>query len=213
MADNVSPTTNRVLAAVIVLVSLAIVVLGAVIVRNVFVTPEAPRTAIDRDLEVAKQAVKAKPRDAQAHTDLGNVYFRMTNYEGAEIEFKRAISLNKMNLVAQFNLAMVYKVEGKNDLAVKELNKLLKKYPADDTALFRLGEIYFAQKNYDKAIGVFKRSIKFNPIQADAHYNLGRAYEKTGRRALAIKEYRQVIRYIPDHKEARAALRRLAKSK
>lgn len=213
MANNASATANRVLAILIVFVSIAIVTLGGLIVRSVFITPEAPRSAIERDLEQAKAAVRTKPRDAQAHSDLGNVYFRMGNYDAAEVEFKRAISLNKMYLVAQFNLAMVYKTRGKTDLAITELNKLLKKYPADDAALFRLGELHMEKKQYTQAISAFRRAIKFNPIVADAHYSLAVAYEKTGKRAAAIKEYKQVVRYIPDHKAARDALKRLSKKK
>lgn len=213
MATNSSATVNRILGILIVLASIAIVVVGGIIVRSVFMSAEAPRTALERDMEAAKAAVKAKPRDAGAHTDLGGVYFRMGDYDDAEIEFKRALSLNKLYLIAQFNLAMVYKAKGETDLAVKELNALLKKYPGDDTALYRLGEIYLEQKQYNKAIGAFRRSVEFNPIVADTHYKLGLAYEKTGKKALAVKQYRQVLRYIPDHAEARSAVRRLTAKK
>lgn len=213
MADNASPTANRVLAILIVLVSVAIVVLGALVVRSVFIQPEAPRTAAERDLEAAQSALRAKPRDAAAHTDLGNAYYRIGDYEAAAGQFKTALSINRLYLAAQFNLAMVYKAQERPDLAVKELNALLKKYPADDAALFRLGEIYMQQKKYDKAISAFQKSIRFNPIVADTHYSLALAYEKSGKRALAIKQYQQVLRYIPDHGEARAALKRLTKKK
>lgn len=191
--------------------SVAIVIVGGLIVRGVFLVPEAPRSAIERDLAAATAGVKAKPRDVAAHTELGSVYFRMADYDAAANEFKVAMSLNRTHLVAQFNLAMVYKVQHKNGLAIRELGSLLKKYPADDTALFRLGELYLEEKRYSSAISAFKQSIRFNPILSDAHYGLAVAYEKTGKRVPAIKEYRQVLRYVPDHADARKALTRLSK--
>lgn len=213
MANDTSATPNRILAGLIVLTTLAIVVVGGVILRDLVLVPEVPRTAIERDLETAKAALRAKPRDPEAHADLGSVYFRMEDYEAAKTEFKQAIRLNGMYLVARFNLAMVYKAQGKNDEAVAELNGLLKKYPADDLALFRLGELYLQQKKYRSAISAFERSIKSNPVLSDTHFELAATYEKVGKRALAIREYREVLRYVPDHAGARKALARLSKKK
>jgi len=202
---------NRILAVLIVFVGLAIAIVGGLVVRSAFIAPQAPRTAAERDFTVAQAKVKQKPRDAEAHNDLGNAYFKMGNYESAVAEFKKAMSLNKLFLVAQFNLAMVYRAQQRNDLAARELKALLKKYPGDDAALFRLGEIYLEERKYEEAAAAFRDAVKYNPIDADSRYYLALAYEKTGKKPAAIKEYKQVLRYIPDHKGARAALSRLGK--
>jgi tetratricopeptide (TPR) repeat protein len=204
VADRYSAIFKWIIAGLIV----AIFVVGLLITWSVFIKPKAPRSALERDLFVAEAKVKANPKDAQAHAELGAALFQLGRKEEALEAYKKALSLNPQGSGFHFGLGFIYRSQGKLDLAIKELKAENAIVPNHD-AYYYLGEIYKQRKEYDLAIEAYLNAIKTASYNADAHFGLATVYEMKGEKELAKKAYQETLRYVPDHQGALTGLRRL----
>ncbi|MDY7032646.1 MAG: tetratricopeptide repeat protein [Thermodesulfobacteriota bacterium] len=89
-----------------------------------------------------RAVMKLNPRHPDALFNLGYVYAVTKNYPRAERVYGRVVSLNPSYLdEALFNLAMVQKNQGKTDVCIKNLEKVLNVNPYNELAyryLYRL---------------------------------------------------------------------------
>lgn len=196
---------------IIVALIVAILVVGFLIAWSVFVTPQAPRSALERDLFVAQAKVKANPRDAQAHAELGAALFQLGRTGEAVKEYKKALTLSPKGTGFHFGLGLIYRSQGKLDLAIKEFKRENAIVPNHDV-FYYLGEIYKQRKQYDLAIEAYQNAIKTGSFDADAHFGLATVYEMKGEKELAKKEYQETLRFVPDHAGALAGLKRLGET-
>ena len=84
--------------------------------------------------------------------------------------------------------------EGKEDEAIKALNKAIEKYDRHAQAYERRGHINFHLKNFDDAIYDFSKSINFSPSNPEPYF--GRANVKKVKKDLkgAIKDFEMTIK-------------------
>lgn len=75
------------------------------------------------------------------------------------------------------------------------------------------GIIQYEQKNYDEAIKTFQFASKINYTNADACYWTGRCYEAIGKKDEALDYYYQAVMFDRNFDEAKAAIKRLKRSK
>ena len=83
-------------------------------------------------------AVKAQPKNANAHFDLGNVYLREKRYDEALLHYEKARSLGGLAVSRMdnyyFNLSVCYTGLGRMDDAVKSLEECIKVNPRHQEA-------------------------------------------------------------------------------
>ena len=109
----------------------------------------------------------------------GNKQFEKGNYTEAEVDYKRANSINP-TFEGKFNHAgAVYKQERWDD-ALKEYNALL-----DDSTDTRCSEVFYNQGNtlfkknsLKEAIEAYKSALRLNPDDQQAKFNLAYAQKK-----------------------------------
>ncbi len=82
------------------------------------------------------------------------------------------------NPMAHANLGLEYLRRGKNDEAIKELEKANKLDKKSIGIRFSLGLAYSEAKKYDKAQPIYEGIIKENPYHFLAQVNLGVLYQK-----------------------------------
>lgn len=84
--------------------------------------------------------------------------------------------------------------KGKEDEAIKSLNKAIEKYDRHAQAYERRGNINFQLKNYEDAIYDFSKSIDFSPSNAEPYY--GRANVKLAQKNIegAIEDFGMTIK-------------------
>ena len=91
-----------------------------------------------------RAVMKLNHRHPEALFNLGYVYAVTKDYSRAERVYGRVVSMNPSYLdEALFNLAMVQKNQGKTDVCIKNLEKVLKENPFNELAyryLYRLKE-------------------------------------------------------------------------
>jgi tetratricopeptide (TPR) repeat protein len=157
-----------------------------------------------------KDALSVNSDFAEAHNNLGSVFFRQNppNYAAACDEFKAAIEVDPGYFDARENYGMCLMRQGtilgdKGDLEKrKELYKesrshfirLLEMNPNNFNARHHLGFMDLQDEHFEAAEQNFKRCLEIDPENPVCSYNLGNTYLKTARCADAIQAFIGALR-------------------
>lgn len=151
-----------------------------------------------------RSVVDSDPKDYEAWSDLGMVYFIQKDFEAAENSYTSAIGVKADHIPALVNLGRVRLARKNNEGAVEPLEAALKADPKSATANYFLGEAYLALKKGSKAVGYLNEALKLDPMgMADAHLRLGALYNMAGYKDRAALEYEQFLHKKPDYPEAK----------
>jgi len=120
-------------------------------------------------------------------------------FDEAKEFFEKALSLKPDYSDANFQLAMLYNAQGKQEEMLKQLEKTKQVLPNDATVAFQLGAIYYEMKDYGKAKTEFERAIMISPNYANALYFLGLTYDQLGDKDMAIATFEQILVNNPDN--------------
>jgi adenylate cyclase len=141
-----------------------------------------PEEALDRAVELAKQAITRDDGEAWGHWALGAAYLKLGHFDQAIAEYEKALALNPndADVLAEtaFALAWVGRPEDgvANALAAIRLNP---RHP--DYYLWALGVAYYDARNYEQAaVTLASRkspNLKSNLYLAAAYGQMGRSSE------------------------------------
>ncbi len=104
---------------------------------------------------------------------------------------------------------------GSFDLAILQLDELLKQFPdhpINDDAQYWLAECYYGKRDYARAISEFEKVEKKYPksdFVTRALFKLARSYEETGNVARAKPIFERLVKDFPDSFEARQSTEKL----
>lgn len=98
----------------------------------------------------------------------------------AEQFYKTAIQENPNNLDASYNLAHLYLLQKRYDLAAKTYRDVLKRDPEDSDAYNNLGTVYERQGKAKSAAKLYLQATKTKKPVPAAYYNLARLYLEEG---------------------------------
>lgn len=123
-------------------------------------------------LMVASLAIAQNDRD---YVRSGNRLYRAKKFDKAEVEYRKAISVNAENPQAVYNLGCSMMMQQKDSLAINqferasqlETNKLRRA-----KSNHNIGVILQNHKMYDKAIDAYKKALRDNPNDDETRYNL-----------------------------------------
>ena len=127
---------------------------------------------------------------AEAHAALGaeKADFEL-DWQGADIELRRAIELNPNSALAHSFYANFYLVPlGKSEQSIAEIKKALELDPLSPIFNSYLGLDYFYARQYDKALIQYKKTIDLYPDFHITHYWLAWLYSQRGQFPDAITE-------------------------
>ncbi len=109
----------------------------------------------------------------------------------AEQLYKAAIRQDPKNADAQYNLAHLYFLQKRYDLAARAYRDVIKRDPEDADAYNNLGTVYERQGKVNAARKLYLRATKSKRPVAAAYYNLARLYLASGdeeRARLAVEK-------------------------
>lgn len=117
-------------------------------------------------------------QNAGAFISKGNQYYRQTQFDLAEGEYRKALQTDPENQTAQYNLANALQKQKKYDEAVQVLEKLYGS--VDDSKLksasaYNQGVAHTKQKNLETSIESYKKALRLNPDDKEARENLQKA--------------------------------------
>lgn len=98
----------------------------------------------------------------------------------AEVDYRRAISLNPKDEVGKYNLGTAYYDKEKNEEAMsrfKQAAEVATSKPEKHKAFHNLGNTFMNAKNYQGAVEAYKNALRNNPTDDETRYNLALAKE------------------------------------
>lgn len=123
---------------------------------------------LDESLRTVEKFLKESPDFAEAHNDLGVLYFKEGNKLQALGHYEKAVRLAPLNSTFRKNLASFYFVEmGWTDDAIAIYTDILTSYPSDIEVLAALGIISNAIGRPEEAGIFFRRIIELEPWNDD----------------------------------------------
>lgn len=167
------------------------------------------RPQVVKNQETFKSEVRTNPDDVNAHLNLGWTYYEQGNKDMALRYYKKALSLDKNNIGAMYNIGLVDKDLKNYKDAEFQMKEVLKRAPLHELAAYTLAQVYRESKQYNKAEVQYLQALKISPTSANIIAELGMVYEAQGKKAEAVKQYREALRYVPDLKDAQDGLKRL----
>src|SRR6476659_3458891 len=117
-------------------------------------------------------------QSANSYIIKGNKYYTQTQFDLAEGQYKKALSIDQGNTTAQFNLANALQKQKKYDEAVPVLEKLYNAGPETklrSATAYNQGVAYTKQKELEPSIEAYKKALRLNPNDKDARENLQKA--------------------------------------
>ena len=105
----------------------------------------------------------------------GNKLYKDGNYKDAEVDYRKALEINKESVKGNFNLGTaVYKQKNFNESSkiYEDLSNKLNDKHVKAEALHNLGNSLLESKQYEQSINAYKNSLLNNPSDKDTKYNL-----------------------------------------
>ncbi len=114
------------------------------------------------------QSLVKNPNNSQNYVNLGAIYQKQGNYDGAKAQYLKALNLNPNDEVILYNLASLY-IEQKNyNGAIGVYNELLSKNPKNAETLNYKAETLKKLNKFDEAINVYENILALEPNNQNA---------------------------------------------
>jgi tetratricopeptide (TPR) repeat protein len=139
-------------------------------------------------LDAFQHVAKLRPDYADAYTNMAIVEIQWERYADARPHLEKALQLSAGNARALYYRALVERNEGNLDLAVTDLQQVLKGFPRSRDALRELGFSFYQQHKYPEALAEYQALQGVDPDDLAAHYNLSILYRRLGNKAKAAEE-------------------------
>ncbi|MFH1196258.1 MAG: tetratricopeptide repeat protein [bacterium] len=140
-----------------------------------------PDNAYPRGKSFALQALRMDENLANAHIALAMVkFFYDWDWEGVEVECKKAILLNPSYAEAHHHYALFLMAMGRLEEAMQEIEQACLFDPLSPTYQSAKGDIYIRTKRFDEALEQYNKVLENNPDFRVALVNKGWAYYARG---------------------------------
>jgi tetratricopeptide (TPR) repeat protein len=165
----------------------------------------------DEAVTLLQQLLASDPKDFQAWTELGTVYFLQDKTGDAEKAYQRALDERPLFALALLNLGRVLIVQKKFADAVDPLTKLIELRNDSAEGNYLLGEVYLQLRKGSQAVPYLNEAARLG--QADAHLRLATLYNAAGLKSQAALEFEQFLKKKPDYPERKKLEKYIAEQK
>ncbi|HEY5883847.1 MAG TPA: protein kinase [Pyrinomonadaceae bacterium] len=173
-----------------------------------FIYHTISRADLDAAIAHFERASELDPNFALAHSALGSCYVNRVlkglgeakDFEKAEAEFNKALSLDPTLLEARMQMIFIYLTRGQKRKARQEVMLLRNEYPNDVGVHFVRGVVARLDGEYERALRSFDRMVRLNPGEkVVTSYNRARIFMYQGRYEEALEELEQGAEVEPEH--------------
>lgn len=137
--------------------------------------------------------------DSDVYSEIGWLYFHLSEYEKAVENFQKAVNLDHSNYNAFLGLASVYS-QLRDFIKSEEYLYKYKQFRGDFAGVdyvFAWNYVNFSM--YDKAKEYLIETLKKDPTFVEARFPLAQLYLKDGDYNNAWNQYYRILDYYPDH--------------
>jgi len=145
------------------------------------------------------EALRLDPQYSEAHNTLGVIYMQEKEYPLAETEFVKAVS-NPLYLTpekAYQNLGNLYRLQGKDELALACYRKALKFNLDYFPAHYELARYYFRKQEMRAALKEINQARELSPKHPGVWLLIGEIEEERGDFDPAREAYKKVLELQP----------------
>lgn len=162
----------------------------------------------DQCIEQYREAVRLKPDDEQLRMILGEALVRLRRWQDAEMILKDSIQANPHSARAHYNLAELYRIQGRFGDALGEFQKASEAKPDIDLDRMyaKIGTVYANELDFGNAARSFLRALEINPNLVVARLDLANLYARQSRYDEALKEYATILSLEPSRPDVYANL-------
>lgn len=169
----------------------------------------SPQMAMPLAKAAAEKALSIDDTSAEAHTSLAYIRFTYDwDWQAAENEFQRAISLNPGYETAHHWYSHELSALGRHEEALDEARKALELSPTDTVMNEHMGWTFMMARQYTEAVNACTKAIELDPNFVQAHRVLGLTYQFQGRNDDAITEFQKGVEISHNDPVAQAYLAR-----
>jgi Flp pilus assembly protein TadD len=136
---------------------------------------------MDKAVEKFDEALKLDPSLTIAELDKGIALLNLQKLKEAEAALNRVAAVDPKNPRVWYNLGLVHRSEGQNDLGITDFKKVIALDNQDADAYYLLGSLYLQLQQYEQAIETFQLALKITPHHASAEFGLARALQRSGK--------------------------------
>ena len=119
-----------------------------------------------------EQSLLYDPSYANAHNDLGTLYFRRGKNDKALYHLQQAVQSDPTNRLLRKNLADLYLATGQAVQALRVYEEMLVEAPDDIEILLSLGDLYSELQRHGEADTLYAKVLELDPGNAAAQQNL-----------------------------------------
>jgi len=111
-----------------------------------------------------EKAVSVNPNNAQAWTQLGNLYFDANSHQKAIMAYKKSLELDPNNANVWTDMGVMYRRSGQPAEAIKAFNKAIEVEPLHNISRFNKGIVLMHDLNdQEGAIKAWEELVTLNP--------------------------------------------------
>jgi tetratricopeptide (TPR) repeat protein/predicted Ser/Thr protein kinase len=150
------------------------------------------------------EAERSFRKAIEADSTFAMAYYMLANFAtGEDQKMLTAKAVRYLDKVSQKEKYYIKSWEasssGNYDQAIKELQKIIERYPDEKFAFFMIGEIYYQNlRRYEEAARYFSKAIEIDPLFAPAYNSLAYAYNDLGDFDKSIWAINKYISLAPD---------------
>ena len=130
-----------------------------------------PADPFDAQIQRTINDLRADPRSATLHNQLGQLLLRKGFPKDAEVEFERAVNSDSHFYAAWYNLGLVRAARGDYTGARFAFHRTVHYKPGHAAALFQLGLVEERRQNNDAAIEYYAKAFSINHALLDVRVN------------------------------------------
>lgn len=164
------------------------------------------KDAYKKAKEAALKALAIDDTLAEAHTSLASIKEWDYDWEGAELDFKRAIELNPGYATAHHWYGWHLLCRGNLDEALAEMKKAQELDPLSFIINDWLGEILYFSHRYEEALEQHKKNEQLFPENPFIHGNLGNTYVEMEKYEEALVELEKAMAMLEGHLDIKSYL-------
>lgn len=163
----------------------------------------------DEAADLYEQAIRLRPKFADAYKDLAELYQEMGRLADAEANFRQAVSLAPLETNARNEYGRFLLEQGRTAEAREQFARSAEA-DANAEAFDNLGDLDLSAGDALKARSDYQAALALNSFDNHADFGLASIDERQGRIADAVREYRAGLETDPRNELALAAMQRLA---
>jgi tetratricopeptide (TPR) repeat protein len=140
-------------------------------------------------IKMFREAVKANPKEPNAHFGLGYLLWTLKQYKEAGAEFQAELANDPDHVQAMLYLADSEIQTNQMDAAMPRLEKVVALNPGLGLGHLDLGILYSESGRNEEALRELTQAAKLTPDEVSVHWRLGRLYRTLGNKEAAKAEF------------------------